>query len=100
VIGTYVHEARGRVDAEPSWWPGDLQFKASSLWTGSWTLAAERWYQDQRQAYLTDKDGKASEQPRTGADWRVSLRNRCRPGRNVSTAAIYQSERFLDSQIQ
>jgi hypothetical protein len=66
VIGTYVHESNGRREAKPSWWPGDLQFKKSLLWTGSWTQSAEDWYQKQHQRYLTDDNGKASEQPKVG----------------------------------
>jgi hypothetical protein len=101
VIGSYVHKsAKGRVDSEPSWWPGDLQFKNASLWTGSWTQSAKDWYQKQRQSYLTNKDGQALQQPKTGIQWRKALRNRSRTARCVCTAAVYQTERFLDSQIQ
>jgi hypothetical protein len=100
VIGTYVHESNGRREAEPLWWPGDLQFKKSLLWLGSWTQSAEDWYQKQRQHYLTDDNRKASEQPKTGPKWRTSLHNRCTPGRLVCTAAAHQTKLFLDSQIQ
>lgn len=98
IIGTYLRQPKEssnvRGVAFPAWWPGPVHFDDSALDFGWWSPIAEKWYRALRTAYRA-----GTGQPKTGPQWRQSIRNWDKRARRFTDHSRDAALTFLQSSL-
>jgi hypothetical protein len=90
ICGVYkVYTGNGQQTSDSSWWPKQSTFMKSPLWSGSWTVLCEFWFQKRLHAIL---NGKAM--PMTSSKWARSLR-RSHDAQKLRDRIALESRKFL-----